>query len=104
MLLGNTDISSLEGKGFDGEYPESAVEYISVPPEGIVNGIDHPDLGYLGFEPQFESAISETISKDAPTFEESLRESLKKQLEFCFSRSESHVIYIFVLVNFPCLG
>lgn len=86
MLLGNINIASLEGKGFDGEYPESAVDYISVPTEDVVNGIDHPDLGYLGFEPQFELAISETISKDALTSEESLRESLKKQLEFCFSR------------------
>lgn len=86
MLLGNTDIASLELKGFDGEYPESAVDYISVPTEDIVNGIDHPDLGYLGFEPQFELAMSETISKDTLSSEESLRESLKKQLEFCFSR------------------
>lgn len=99
MLLGNTNIASLEGKGFDVEYPESAVDYISVPTEDVVNGIDHLDLGYLGFEPQFESAISETISKDALTSEESLRESLKKQLEFCFSRWVIHIIYMFVFAS-----
>lgn len=99
MILGNTNFASLEEKGFDGEYSESAVDYISVPTEDIVNGIDHSDLGYLGFESQFESAISETISKDSVTSEESLRESLKKQLEFCFSRWVIHVIYIFVFAS-----
>ncbi|CAG06747.1 unnamed protein product, partial [Tetraodon nigroviridis] len=86
MSEGNINIASLEGKGFDGDYPDGAVDYISVPTEDMVNGFDHADLGYLGFEPQFELAISETIPKDTLTSEESLRESLKKQLEFCFSR------------------
>lgn len=86
LLLGNVDIPSLDGKGFDGEFPESAVDYTSVPTEDIVNGIDHPDVSYLGFEPQFESGVHGIISKDTPMSEESLRESLKKQLEFCFSR------------------
>ncbi|XP_056886439.1 la-related protein 4 isoform X1 [Takifugu flavidus] len=83
---GNVDVPSVDGKGFDAEYPESAVDYTSVPTEDIVNGIDHPDVSYLGFEPQFESAVHGNISKDTPMSEESLRESLKKQLEFCFSR------------------
>lgn len=86
FLLGNIDVPSLEGKGFDAEYPESAVDYTSVATEDIVNGTDHPDLSYLGFEPQFESAVDGDISQDTPMSEEILRESLKKQLEFCFSR------------------
>lgn len=86
MILGNIDVPSLDGKGFDAEYPESAVDYSSVPTEDFVNGIDHPDLSYLGFEPQFESTVHGNISKDAPMSEESLRETLKKRLEFCFSR------------------
>lgn len=54
--------------------------------EGIVNGIDHPDLGYLVLDPQCELATDDDVSKEEPMSEESLRESLKKQLEFCFSR------------------
>lgn len=86
MLSGNIDVPSLEGKGFDAEYPESAVDFAPVPTEDIANGVDHPDLSYLGFGPHFEPAINATVAKDAPMSEESLRESLKKQLEFCFSR------------------
>lgn len=87
MLLGSVDIPSLDGKGFDAEYPESAVDYTSVPAEDLLNGIEHPDVSYLGFEPQFESSLPGSISKETPMMsEESLRESLKKQLEFCFSR------------------
>ncbi|XP_029358966.1 la-related protein 4 isoform X2 [Echeneis naucrates] len=54
--------------------------------EGFVNGINHPDLGYLVFEPQSESTMDDVVSNDKPISKESLRESLKKQLEMCFSR------------------
>lgn len=84
--LGNLDIPSSEGKGFNAEYPDSAADYAPVPTEGIVNGIDHPDMSYLVFDPQFESAIDGNVPKEQPMSEGSLRESLKKQLEFCFSR------------------
>lgn len=80
------DVASSGGKGYDVEYPDSPADYASVPTEGIVNGTDHPDLGYLVFDPQCESAIDGDASKEQPMSEESLRESLKKQLEFYFSR------------------
>ncbi|XP_031177083.1 la-related protein 4 [Sander lucioperca] len=86
MADGYSDVPSSGGKGHNAEYPDSTADYAPVPAEGIVNGIDHPDLGYLLFDPQCESAIEGDASKEQPISEENLRESLKKQLEFCFSR------------------
>lgn len=86
MTDGYADVPSTGGKGYDAEYPDSTADYASVTTEGIVNGTDHPDLGYLVFDPQCESAIDGDAAKEQSMSEESLRESLKKQLEFCFSR------------------
>lgn len=86
MSDGNMDVPSLAGKGYDAEYPENTADYAPVATEGIVNGIDHPDLSYLVFDPQCEPAIDGDVCKEQPMTGESLRESLKKQLEFCFSR------------------
>ncbi|GAA6215717.1 la-related protein 4-like isoform X2 [Lates japonicus] len=86
MTNGYADVPSAGGKGYDPEYPDSAADYTSIPTEGTVNGIDHPDLGFLVFDPQSESAVDVDVTKEQPMSEESLRESLKKQLEFCFSR------------------
>lgn len=85
-FLGYSDIPCAEGKGYEAGYSDCTSDYAPVPSEGIVNGIDHPDLGYLVFDPHCESAIDGDVSKEQPLSEESLRESLKKQLEFCFSR------------------
>lgn len=85
-ILGYSDVPSSGGKGCDGEYPDSTADFASVPTEGIVNGTDNPDLAYLAFDPQCESTVDGDACKEEPMSEESLRESLKKQLEFCFSR------------------
>ncbi|XP_044033725.1 la-related protein 4 isoform X2 [Siniperca chuatsi] len=85
MTDGYSDIPSSGGKGYDTEYPDSTADYVPVSTEGIVNGTDHPDLRYLAFDPQCESAIDD-VTKQQPMSEENLRESLKKQLEFCFCR------------------
>lgn len=86
-ILGYSDVPSSGGKGYDTEYPDStAAEYAPVPTEGVVDAIDPTDLRYLVFDPQCESATDGDVSKEQPMSEESLRESLKKQLEFCFSR------------------
>lgn len=85
-ILGYSEVPSSGGKGYDAEYPDSTADYAPVPPEGIVNGTDHRDLSYLVFDPQCETAIDGDVSKEQPMSEENLRESLKKQLEFCFSR------------------
>ncbi|XP_020778879.2 la-related protein 4 isoform X2 [Boleophthalmus pectinirostris] len=47
---------------------------------------DYPDLGYLVFEPQYNGTVEEEVITDKTLSEETLRESLKKQLEFYFSR------------------
>lgn len=85
-ISGNVDVPSSGGKGYEAEYPDSATDYAPVPTESIVNGIDHTDVSYLVFEPQCESAVDCDVSKEQPMSEESLRDHLKKQLEFCFSR------------------
>lgn len=85
-VLGDLDDSSSGGKGCDAEYPDSTADYAPVPTDGTVNGVDHLDMSYLVFDPQCELAIDAEVSKEQPMSEESLRESLKKQLEFCFSR------------------
>ncbi|XP_038552615.1 la-related protein 4 isoform X1 [Micropterus salmoides] len=86
MTDGYSDDLSSGGKGYNTEYPDTTANYVPIPTEGIVNGTDHLDLSYLVFDPQCESAIDDEVSKEQPMAEENLRESLKKQLEFCFSR------------------
>ncbi|KAM4740788.1 la-related protein 4 [Anableps anableps] len=48
--------------------------------------VEHPDFGYLVLDAQSDTAIDTELSKEEVVTEESLRESLKKRLEFCFSR------------------
>ncbi|KAM8916629.1 la-related protein 4 isoform 2-T2 [Spinachia spinachia] len=81
---GYADVSSSAGKGYEAELPDSTAAYASVPAEGIVNGTDHSE--YLVFDPQCDSVIDADASEGQPMSEENLRESLKKQLEFYFSR------------------
>lgn len=80
-VLGNFEVSS-GGKGLDTEYPDSTADYVPITTEGIVNGVDYPDLSYVVFDPPCES----DVPKEQPMSEENLREYLKKQLEFYFSR------------------
>ncbi|XP_072539168.1 la-related protein 4 [Salminus brasiliensis] len=49
---------------------------------GLLNGIDAADATY----PMYEPVEGEVAEEMQPLSEENLRESLKKQLEFCFSR------------------
>ncbi|XP_035380317.1 la-related protein 4 isoform X2 [Electrophorus electricus] len=73
------------------EHPEGCKEYnigygnsetIS-PVEGtLLNGIDPTEVTY----PLYEPVEGEAAEEQQPLSEESLKESLKKQLEFCFSR------------------
>ncbi|XP_023646422.1 la-related protein 4 isoform X2 [Paramormyrops kingsleyae] len=52
--------------------------------EAVVNGVDSPDLAFTVYEPV--SGLAGDVSQEQPISPENLRESLKKQLEFCFSR------------------
>ncbi|KAL4655509.1 la-related protein 4-like isoform X2 [Arapaima gigas] len=56
------------------------------PTGGMVNGMDPPDLGFPLYEPVTGLAGESELPDKQPISEENLRESLKKQLEFCFSR------------------
>ncbi|CAG5981855.1 unnamed protein product [Menidia menidia] len=85
MTDGYSHIPSPGGKGYYTEYVDSPADYIPVP-VGDVLDMDQLDLGYIGFDPQGESATDGEVSKEQPVTEESLRESLKNRLEFCFSR------------------
>ncbi|XP_049590402.1 la-related protein 4 isoform X1 [Syngnathus scovelli] len=76
------DVLSFGGKGCDSDFADNT-DYACVPPEGIVNDTDPFALGYLALIPQSESTVGETKEQ---TMSESLRESLKKKLEFYFSR------------------
>lgn len=80
-INGNFEVSS-GGKGLDTEYPDSTADYVPITTEGIVNGVDYPDLSYVVFDSPCES----DVPKEQPMSEENLREYLKKQLEFYFSR------------------
>lgn len=62
------------------DYPTSPDEY------STCDDVEHPDLGYLVFDAPEDSAVDTELSKEEVVSEESLRESLKKRLEFCFSR------------------
>ncbi|XP_029907545.1 la-related protein 4 isoform X2 [Myripristis murdjan] len=86
MTEGYSEAPSSGSKGYSTEYPDSTDGCIPVPTEGIMNCIQHPELGCSVFEPLSGPAIDCEMSKKQPLSEENLRESLKKQLEFCFSR------------------
>ena len=79
----SNDVSS-GGKGYT-ENLESTADCTAVPTASVPD-MDQSDLGYLTFDSQGESATDVKVSKHQPESEESLRESLKKRLEFCLSR------------------
>nr|XP_015199967.1 PREDICTED: la-related protein 4 isoform X2 [Lepisosteus oculatus] len=57
-----------------------------VPLEQSVNGMDPPELGFPLYEAPTGSIGEGELPEEQPISPENLRESLKKQLEFCFSR------------------
>uniref|UniRef100_A0A8B9GVV0 La ribonucleoprotein 4Aa n=1 Tax=Astyanax mexicanus TaxID=7994 RepID=A0A8B9GVV0_ASTMX len=54
--------------------------------EGVVNGLDPPHPNFSVCEPNSGTNVESKLSEEQPLSAESLRESLKKELEFCFSR------------------
>ncbi|CAB1315071.1 unnamed protein product, partial [Coregonus sp. 'balchen'] len=67
------------GTGYSDPSSDSSAR---LPTEGVLIGMDPPELGY----PLYDSVTESAVEEQQPLSEESLRESLKKQLEFCFSR------------------
>ncbi|XP_039545090.1 la-related protein 4 isoform X3 [Pimephales promelas] len=76
-------VSTEESEGFK-EYVVGYCDSESAPPmeSSMLNGIESAELAY----PLYEPVEGETVEEQPPLSEESLKESLKKQLEFCFSR------------------
>ncbi|XP_059426788.1 la-related protein 4 isoform X2 [Carassius carassius] len=76
-------VSTEESEGFS-EYGVGYGDSESAPPmeNSMLNGMESAELAY----PLYEPAESETVEEQPLLSEESLKESLKKQLEFCFSR------------------
>ncbi|XP_056109863.1 la-related protein 4 isoform X3 [Rhinichthys klamathensis goyatoka] len=76
-------VSTEESEGFK-EYVVGYGDSESAPPmeSSMLNGIESAELAY----PLYEPVEGETVEEQPPLSEESLKESLKKQLEFCFSR------------------
>ncbi|KAI2663697.1 La-related protein 4 [Labeo rohita] len=66
------------------EYGVGYGETESAPPmeSSMLNGMESAELAY----PLYEQVEGETVEEQPLLSEESLKESLKKQLEFCFSR------------------
>ncbi|XP_073707597.1 la-related protein 4 isoform X2 [Garra rufa] len=76
-------VSAEESEGFK-EYGVGYGDSESAPPmeNSMLNGMESAELAY----PLYEQVEGETVEEQPPLSEESLKESLKKQLEFCFSR------------------
>lgn len=76
------DANAEESEGFK-EFNVGYGDLDSAPPSesSMLNGLESAELDYPLYEPDEGEAIEEQ-----PLSEESLKESLKKQLEFCFSR------------------
>uniref|UniRef100_A0A8C1JV99 La ribonucleoprotein 4Ab n=1 Tax=Cyprinus carpio TaxID=7962 RepID=A0A8C1JV99_CYPCA len=76
-------VSTEESEGFK-EYGVGYGDSESAPPmeNGMLNGMESAELAY----PLYEPVEGEAVEEQPPLSEESLKESLKKQLEFCFSR------------------
>ncbi|XP_052450082.1 la-related protein 4 isoform X3 [Carassius gibelio] len=53
---------------------------------GVVNGMDPPDQSIPVSEHTTATNVESKLPEEQPVSEETLRESLKKELEFCFSR------------------
>lgn len=84
-----SEFPSPEGKEFALRYPDGSdygSDYDPIASEVMGNGCDYPDLGYLVFDPQYNETVEEDMLTDKTLTQESLRDSLKKQLEFYLSR------------------
>ncbi|XP_016414841.1 la ribonucleoprotein 4Aa isoform X4 [Sinocyclocheilus rhinocerous] len=53
---------------------------------GVVNGMDPPDQSFPVSEHTTATNVESKLPEEQPVSQETLRESLKKELEFCFSR------------------
>ena len=76
-----------DDKGYSTEYSDTSDGVPALAVEGLTNGGAEPlDFGYPLFDTPGGGLADAELVKEEPMSEENLRESLKKQLEFCFSR------------------
>lgn len=85
FLLGCIDVPSPDPKGDYCDYLDSPIDYVPEP-SCTVHEMDQPDLGYLISDLQGDFATDTEVCTKQEVTEENLRDSLKKVLEFCFSR------------------
>ncbi|XP_051961630.1 la-related protein 4 isoform X2 [Xyrauchen texanus] len=74
------------GKQYGPGFPTLKDNSTSSAVEGLVNGMDSPDESLPVCENATASNVESKLPEEQPISEEILRESLKKELEFCFSR------------------
>ncbi|XP_071232886.1 la-related protein 4-like isoform X1 [Salvelinus alpinus] len=80
---GYSEVPPTGAKGYGTGYSDPSSDSSDpAPTEGVVNGMDPPELGY----PLYDHVTGSAVEEKQPLSEVSMRESLKKQLEFCFSR------------------
>lgn len=75
-----------EGKQYTPGFSPIENHSISNAVVGVVNGMDPPDQSFSVCDHTTATNVESKIPEEQPLSEESLRESLKKELEFCFSR------------------
>ncbi|KAI7794200.1 la-related protein 4 isoform X1 [Triplophysa rosa] len=75
-----------EGKQYMPGFTTSEDNSTSSTVVGLVNGMDPPDQSFPVCEQTTATSVESKLPEEQPLSEESLRESLKKELEFCFSR------------------
>ncbi|CAL8335774.1 unnamed protein product [Lota lota] len=83
---GYSEVAFSEDKGYSTEYSDTSDGTPVRAGEGLTNGVEQLDFGYPLFDPPAGSPADGELAPEEPLSEENLRESLKKQLEFCFSR------------------
>ncbi|CAL8339235.1 unnamed protein product [Merluccius merluccius] len=83
---GYSEVAFSEDKGYSTEYSDTSDGIPALAVDGLTNGIEQPDFGYPIFDQPAGTTVDGELPKEEPLSEERLRESLKKQLEFCFSR------------------
>ncbi|XP_030230789.1 la-related protein 4 isoform X2 [Gadus morhua] len=84
---GFSEVAFSDDKGYSTEYSDTSDGVPALAVEGLTNGGAEPlDFGYPLFDTPGGGLADAELVKEEPMSEENLRESLKKQLEFCFSR------------------
>ncbi|XP_076874680.1 la ribonucleoprotein 4Aa isoform X2 [Brachyhypopomus gauderio] len=83
---GNMADDSTGCKTFSSGFPALGSNSTCASAEGVVNGMDPPDPNFPVGDSTTGTNVESKLCEEQPLSAENLRESLKKELEFCFSR------------------